>query len=138
MNDRVTQKLASFVSDTQYETLPREVVHETKRILLDIIGCAVGSVALPKARIATELAREIGGRPEATILGTRDKIAAPLAAFANGELMHALDYCALLPPNHISAFVTPAVLAVAEAKQASGKQLINAVALAHEIGRAHV
>jgi 2-methylcitrate dehydratase PrpD len=79
------------------------------------------------------MARQIGGRPEATILGTGDRVAAPIAAFANAETMHALDYCPLLPPNHITALVTPAPLALAEARAASGKDLILAIALAHEI-----
>lgn len=133
MENDVTHSLASFISRTGFDDLPREVVHETKRILLDIVGCALGSVEHDKGRIAIQFARETGGRPEATILGTREKVAAPAAAFANGELMHTLDYCPLLPPAHITPFVTPAPLALAEAKGASGKSLIAAVALAHEV-----
>jgi 2-methylcitrate dehydratase PrpD len=131
--DKVTERLANFVSRTQYADLPADVVHETKRILLDVLGCALGSVNLPKSTISIEVAREFGGRPEATILGSREKTSAPLAAFANGELMNALDYCAVLPPNHITAFVVPAVMAVAEAKKASGRDLLAGVALAHEV-----
>ena len=133
MQANVTQQLASFVTATRFEDLPREVVHETKRILLDIFGCAIGSVDLAKGRIAVEFARAAGGAGEASILGTRHRVAATNAAFANGELMHALDYCPLLPPNHITALVTPAPLALAEATGASGKILITAVALAHEV-----
>src|SRR4051794_28466140 len=107
MERSATHALASFAAKTRFEDLPPEVVHETKRMLLDVIGCAVGSVDLRKGRIAVEFAQESGGRPEATILGTGAKVSASLAAFANGELMHALDYCPLLPPNHITAFVTP-------------------------------
>ena len=133
IQETATQTLASFVGGATFDRLPREVVHETKRILLDILGCALGSVELDKGRIAIDMAREVGGRREATILGTGDKVAAPLAAFANAELMHALDYCPLLPPNHITALVTPAPLALAEARGSSGKELILAIALAHEV-----
>ena len=133
METSTTRALASAASKLRFDDLPHEVAHETKRILLDILGCAVGSVSLAKGRIAIEFALETGGRPQATILGTRDRVAPALAAFANGELMNALDYCPLLPPNHISAFVTPPALALAEAKGASGKALITAVALAHEV-----
>lgn len=133
MDGKVTRQLANFVAKTNFEDLPHEVVHETKRLLLDILGCAVGSPGLDKGRIAVDFATGAGGPSEATILGTRRKVAAGNAAFANGELMHALDYCPLMPPNHITAFVTPAPLAVAEARGASGRALILAVALAHEV-----
>ena len=133
MTDSTTHALASFVAETQFKDLLPEVVHETKRILLDILGCALGSVNLAKGAIAIELARQTGGRPQSTVIGTRERVAPALAAFANGELMNALDYCPLLPPNHITAFVTPAALALAEAQKASGPSLIVAVALAHEV-----
>jgi 2-methylcitrate dehydratase PrpD len=133
MDAGTTGALASFVSDTRFHDLPREVVHETKRILLDGLGCALGSVGLSKGSISIEFARETGGRPESAIVGTRDRVAPAMAAFANGELMNALDFCPLLAPNHITAFVTPAPLALAEAKAASGQTLIAAVALAHEV-----
>src|SRR5882724_790332 len=100
MEGKITETLASFVSEITFDDLPQQVVHETKRILLDIVGCALGSVELEKGRIAVEFARRTGGYPDATILGTGEKVAAPVAAFANGELMHALDYCPILPPNH--------------------------------------
>jgi len=77
-----TQTLATFVADATFERLPREVVHETKRILLDIVGCAVGSVDLDKGRIAINMAREFGSRPEATLLGTQHRVSASIAAFA--------------------------------------------------------
>ena len=133
MEGATTQALADFVSGTGFDNLPKEVIHETKRILLDIIGCALGSKDLDKGKIAIEFARRIGGRPEATILGTAEKTTAGLAAFTNGELMHTTDHCPLLPPSHISAFVTPAPLALAEANNTSGKTLIAAVAIAHEV-----
>jgi len=133
MQLNVTEQLATFASQTGFADLPHEVIHETKRLLLDILGCAIGSVNLDKGKVAVEFASKVGGKPEASILGTPHKVASPNAAFANGELMHALDYCALVPPNHITALVTPPALALAEARNASGKDLITAVALAHEV-----
>ncbi|MCP2138503.1 2-methylcitrate dehydratase PrpD [Rhizobium sp. SLBN-94] len=129
----ITQTLAGFVSRVRYEDLPEEVVNETKRILLDILGCAIGSVDLEKARIALEFALDQSGRPESTILGTGEKVSVALAAFSNGELMHTADHCPILPPAHITPFVTSGPLALAEARRMSGKSLITAVAVAHEV-----
>jgi hypothetical protein len=56
-----------------------------------------------------------------------------MAAFANGELMNAIDWNALLPPSHVPPYVVPPALALAEAHHASGQDLICAVATALEI-----
>ena len=133
MNTNYSITLAGFAAQTGYDDLPAAVVNETKRILLDIVGCAIGSTALAKGRLSIQFARATGGPPEASILGASGKVGIGAAAFANGELMHSMDFCALLPPGHVSPFVTAAPLAVAEAKHASGQTLILAVALAHEI-----
>ena len=51
---------------------------------------------------------------QATILGTREKVSTVGAGFANGELMNALDFDAILPPGHVSPYVLPGALAVQE------------------------
>ena len=128
----VTEALVKFTSGITFKKLPANVVHETKRILLDIIGCALGAVDLDKGRISVDLAKDLAGKPEATILGSRDKVASTNAAFANAELMHAMDYDPLLPPGHVSPFVTSAPLALAESRSASGKTLLTAVTIAQQ------
>jgi 2-methylcitrate dehydratase PrpD len=130
--DELTTKLAEFATKTQFRELPEEVVHETKRILLDSIGCAVGAYRMERGRICTELALKLGGPAEATILGTSSKVARLNAAFANGELINALDYDANLG-LHMPPFIIPAPLAMAETASASGKSLILSIAIGHEI-----
>jgi 2-methylcitrate dehydratase PrpD len=89
---------------------------------------------MERGKICTELAKKFGGPPESTILGTAGKVSSINAAFANGELISALDYDALYG-THIPPFVIPAPLAVAEKVSASGKDLILSVALGQEIAR---
>ncbi len=130
----ITQELVNFVVDTEYKDLPQEVVHESKRILLDTIGCALAGLATDKGRISVALARRLGGPPEAMIWGMGDRVSSSAAAFANGELINALDMDALLiPGGHITPLVIPAPLALAESVGASGKDLIIATAFGHEI-----
>jgi len=132
VND-ISGTLANFSSKLQFDDLPEDVVHETKRIILDVMGCALGSLDLEKGRIAVEFAQKIGGRAEASILGTIKKVSCPHAAFANGELMHSSDYCPILPPLEVSSFVLPASLALAEVRGSSGKAFITATATGCEI-----
>ena len=44
----LSQELARFVVQTRFEDLPEPVVHETKRILLDSVGCAIAGIATDK------------------------------------------------------------------------------------------
>jgi len=126
--------MVKFVTATKFGDLPGPVVHETKRVLLDSIGCALGGIATEKGKFSIELARRLGGVPESSILGIGDRTSCATAAFANGELINALDMDAiLLPPGHIAPFVIPPPLALAESVDASGEDIISAVAIAHEI-----
>ena len=60
----------------------------------------LGGLGLDMGSMALDYALACGGTPEATVYGTRAKLPAAMAAFVNGELMNALDWCALQPPVH--------------------------------------
>jgi 2-methylcitrate dehydratase PrpD len=125
-------QLADFVDGIAYADLPASVVHETKRLLLDSIGCALAGSTSDKGRWGLEFARAFfAGSFQATVIGFGDRLSALGAAFANGELINGLDYDPA--GKHAPPFVIPASLAVAETSQASGRELITACALAHEI-----
>lgn len=130
---RVSEAFADFaLKYKDYDALPPEVVHETKRILLNSLGIAVGGLASDKGKIGVQLARIQGGTPESTLLGVGGKFSAPVAAFANAELLNGLDMDAL---PHIPPIVIPAILASAEASGSSGKELIAAMAVGQEIAK---
>lgn len=132
--EKVMAALAGFASGIRYEDLPANVVRETRRMLLDSIGVAFAAQSIDKGRICTEVSQRLGGAPEATILGARGKVSASNAALANGELINALDYDALfIPGGHIAPYVVPAILAMAEARDDSGKDLLVALAVGTEI-----
>jgi 2-methylcitrate dehydratase PrpD len=127
------QALTKFIVETGYEDLPPEVIHETKRILLDSIGCALSGTTSEKGKIATRFAKRSESRKESTLIGFGDRVSCSDAAFANGEYICALDFDDITHPQHVTPFVLPAPFAIAEAYNASGKDLILAVAIAHEV-----
>ena len=130
----ITQTLINFVTKVSYDHLPPPVVQKTKQILLDSIGCALGSYVVDRASIAIEITEDLGGKPQASVIGNR-KTSCALAAFANGELIQALDYEPIGPLiPHTVPYVIPPSLAIAERRCASGKDLIMAIALGLEIG----
>lgn len=131
---QITSALADFATSATFDRLPGPIVGKIKQILLDCIGCALGSYAIDRSKIAVELVEDLGGRPQATVIGHR-RTSCALAAFANGELINSLDY----DPNgplvpHSSPFVIPPSLALGERRGVSGKELITALAVGLEAG----
>lgn len=134
MSKKIIETVAQFAVETKFSDLPDSVVEESKRLLLDSIGCAVGGHHSPKGRIGVDYGRILGASSgEATIIGSPHRSSVFGAAFANGELINALDFDAVLPPGHVSPYVIPGALAVAEIQKSSGEELITALAVAHEM-----
>ncbi|MDR5752419.1 MULTISPECIES: MmgE/PrpD family protein [unclassified Caballeronia] len=134
MSKTIIEKLAEFAVHTQIDGLPANVIEECKRDVLDSIGCALAGVDHPKGRMGVEVGRRLGGTAgSATIIGAREKSTPHGAAFANGELINALDADSVLLPGHVSPYVLPGAFAAAETQRRSGKDLIAAVAVSHEM-----
>ncbi|MFB7558703.1 MmgE/PrpD family protein [Streptomyces brevispora] len=134
MNETLTEVLGEFAATADMGAMPHEVVDEAKRLVLDTLGCALGGVTEPKGRIGIDYGVLLGGSAgEATVFGTPRRSSPVGAAFANAELVSALDFDAVLPPGHVSPYVLPGTLAFAESGAVTGRKLIEAVAVAHEM-----
>jgi 2-methylcitrate dehydratase len=136
MAEFVASGLARLVGSIRYEDLSKEVVEQTKTLLLDSVGCLMGGFDGAPSAAARRVVQELGGNPAATVFGTKMRTTAPLAAFANGTALRYLDYNdgyhghrdAAHPSGNI-----PVGLAVAEARKSSGKDLIAALVAAYEV-----
>src|SRR3990172_11998855 len=134
MTDNVTERLANSVAKIKYRDLPADVVDRVKWVLLDSVGCALGASQTEKARISLELVKELGGKPQASIIGA-GRTSYTQAAFTNAELINALDYDYIGPlVGHVIPYVAPPCLSIAERQDSSGKDLIVALAVALEVG----
>jgi 2-methylcitrate dehydratase PrpD len=133
MSLTLIEQLARFTTDCHCADIPADVVHECKRIVLDSLGVALAAVDSFKGRAGIDYGRMTGGSGNATIIGTQDRVSVFGAAFANGELINALDMDAVVPPGHVTPYVLPGALAMAEAGSATGRELLAAVALSHEM-----
>ncbi len=121
----------NFVT-TGFDDLPKEVVEITKKEVLDTLAVAVAGFGQPGPKELLELVQEWGGKGEATVIGSRQKVPAPNAAQVNATLTHTRDYDdvheqAVMHPGVVTI---PPALAMAELKGGlSGKEFITAVAL---------
>jgi 2-methylcitrate dehydratase PrpD len=131
----VTKELASYAVGTRFEDYPTEVVDKAKTFILDSIGCMFGGCQTSLGRAIVTPIRSMGGRQEATIVGGGTKVPTIQAAFVNGTTANALDYDdTLLAIGHPGASIIPAALAMGEWKQASGKDVINAILIGYDVG----
>ena len=131
----LAEKFADFSVGLKFEDLPASVVHEVKRRVIDSMGCALGAWHAEPCVLAREVASTFSARSGSTLLGTRHQAPPDWAAFANGCLVRYFDYNDTYlskEPAHPSDNI-PAALAVAEAGNANGRELITAIALAYEV-----
>ncbi|MFE7423516.1 MmgE/PrpD family protein [Rhodococcus sp. NPDC057529] len=134
MTDSIVEQLAAFSDCTSFVQLPCRVIDEIKRLVLDSLGCALAAGSESGSRIAIEYGRILSGSSgEATIIGASGRASVFGAAFANAELVLALDYDAVMQPGHVTPYVLPPALALAESLGRSGQDLIVSLAVAHEM-----
>ena len=125
-----------FIAGIEYASLPTEVIRQAKRCLLDLIGVTLAGTLTRAGRMVGDIAREMGGKPEATIACLREKVPVPTAVLVNTTLAASLDLddgCRLVK-GHPGSFVIPAALALCERDRRSGKDCLAAIAAGYEIG----
>jgi 2-methylcitrate dehydratase PrpD len=132
---KAAERLAEFATRLTFEDVPSEVVEAAKLHLLDTLGCGLAASALGIGTEGRRAMAELGGEPQATVLGLDTPLPAAAAAFANGMLCHGLDFDDTHSESvsHVSAVVCPAALAVGEAHDADGRETLTAIVAGNEI-----
>jgi len=135
MADRILNHLCDYALKLSYRDLPQEVIRRTKHIVMDTVGCALGGAESPPAKIARAAASEITSASPSTVLISGQKTSPDLAAFANGVMIRYLDFndtYAGSPTCHPSDLLAP-VLAVVDARNGSGRDVILGTVLGYEV-----
>lgn len=144
VGEGITQEVAEFVLSTRLSDLPAVVVENGKKSILDGLGLALsGSVARSGEMVRRHLTAQNLGAGPATVIGSDMRVAPRFAAFANGVGIHADDYddtqLAVAPDRvyglltHPTAPALPAALALGEARNASGRDVMLAYHLGVEV-----
>src|SRR5689334_11801068 len=67
----VTQELAAYIAGATARALPPPVVAKTKLHLLDTLAAMLSGSRLKPGELAAAYVERLGGRPEASVIGTR-------------------------------------------------------------------
>ncbi len=117
---------------TRFRDLPVSTVQATKMDMLDYLGCVLGGSASAGVPEVVDLARDLGGRPEASVFVHGGKVGLLDACLANGAMAHALDYDSTHEIAHLHPSVSTISAALTLADQmggVSGKDFLTSVAL---------
>src|ERR1700691_1436286 len=134
-NPGVTERLARFVVETRLGDLPKDVVHQAKRSLMNLFAVALTGCRTETFETLLQTLTAFSGGKQATLIGRRERIDALSAAFLNAAGANVLDFCDTHVPTaiHPTAPLAPALLALAELQRVRGRDLLLAFVLGQEV-----
>jgi 2-methylcitrate dehydratase PrpD len=131
----ITKSLVTQIIETRYEDISENALYEAKRSLLNWLGVAIGAANHESMDKLFAVAKLMGSQPQSTIFGREEKTDLLFASLLNGMSSHVYDFDDTLLETvlHPSAPVFPAILAVAENKGKSGKDVLEAFVIGCEV-----
>jgi 2-methylcitrate dehydratase PrpD len=91
--DTIVERLVTYISETNYDVLPKDVIEETKKFILDTLGVGLAGAREPGCKEVVDLVKKWSSNNDgSTIIYYGDRVSPPEAAFANSVMMHALDF----------------------------------------------
>jgi 2-methylcitrate dehydratase PrpD len=134
------EKLAANALETRFENFDKDTLEATKYRIIDTLGCLIGGATDTGNPELVKLLKGQGGKKEATILIQGGKVPAANAAFMNCIMARSFDFEPVSPlyegtscPGHISGTTVPSAVTLAEAVNASGKEMITALLVGDDI-----
>ena len=135
MSETATRQIAAFAARTTWEDIPAKVRHEAKRSLLNYVATAIvgsGESAMDKS---LAVLAPFSGLPDCRIIGRRERVDMPLAAYLNAMSANIFDFDDTHQETviHPAAPVASALFAHAERQGCTGTALLRAFVLGGEV-----
>ncbi|MBX9758494.1 MAG: MmgE/PrpD family protein [Beijerinckiaceae bacterium] len=129
------QQLAGFASGLTYDQVSPAAAALIKRVLLDALGCAFAADGLdPGCAIVAEVFAPPSGGGPCTLFSSGARASATGAALVNGALVHSLNFDPIgTESGHTGVACMAGPFAMAEERDASGKDMIVAAIVAAEV-----
>jgi 2-methylcitrate dehydratase PrpD len=131
----VTRILARFISGHASRGWNDEIEHEAHRTFYNWLGCAIGASRHEAADAALAAIAMLEPAAQASVLGRSERVDMASAALVNGITSHTFDF----DDTHLKTIIHPAgpvaaaVLALAEPRGASGRDVIDALVLGIDV-----
>jgi 2-methylcitrate dehydratase PrpD len=120
----VTSQLCDRIAGISYQDLGVPAIEAARRLVLDGIAVAVAGTQEEAIHILAAHHREQGG----AAIGNGFRLNTVSAAALNGAAMHVLDFEPMWSPaNHALSTTLAGVLALAEAREANGREVLTAL-----------
>jgi 2-methylcitrate dehydratase PrpD len=134
MAGEATQELAKFAAPLCYEDLPQRVREHCKNLLLDALACAVAGHQGEETGQVAAFAAALAQSSESSVIGG-EALSLAGATLLNGYLITAVTMCDVhrATVTHITPEIVPPALAIAERDDASGRDLLVAIAAGSEV-----
>jgi 2-methylcitrate dehydratase PrpD len=131
----LSEAIAEFVVDSKWDDIPPIVRAHATRCVFNGFGTALGGSADPAISRMLAALTPFSGAAAATVIGHRDRLDAPTAAFINAAAtnVHDFDDSHDGTISHPTAPVMPAALALAETMSLSGADVLHAFILGVEV-----
>lgn len=124
----VTAQLCDKIVATTWDSLTPQAITLARRLVLDGLSIAIAGTEEDAIQILAEHYRSFGARGDATVIGLGFRTAPTLAAALNGASMHVLDFEPMwTPSNHALSTTLPAILALAETREITGRDVLTAL-----------
>jgi 2-methylcitrate dehydratase PrpD len=130
----LTEFLAFRAASSAYEQIPEPARALVRQCVLDYLGVGIAGADDPLVRILLDEMKEAGGASQASVIGHETRLPALSAALVNGAAAHALDYddVNMAMPGHPSVAILPGLLALAELRGSSGRDVVTAFVAGYE------
>ena len=124
----VTSQLCERIAAAGYESLGAPAIAAARRLVLDGIAIAVAGTEEEAIHVLAAHYKEQGGAAQATAIGNGFRLNTVSAAALNGAAMHVLDFEPMWSPaNHALSTTLAGVLALAEARETNGREVLTAL-----------
>ena len=131
--DTTLDTIVEFVRSTSVDDIPDPVLERARDILVDSLGCAVGGQDSPASKVAEDLVGAANSDERGVVIGRTRGAPAELAAFWNSAMIRYLDFNDSGSSGGHPSDMIGAHIALSSMARASGRDLLAAVVIGHEV-----
>lgn len=130
-----TERVARYVADTDFANAPAALTGEVRRAIVDLLAATFAARNDDGFRALNRVVSEDMKAGPCTVIATGEKTTPSYAALLNGGGGHALDYDDVSDTlyGHPTVTLVPPLLAMAESRGLSGRELVEAYSVGFDV-----